>query len=160
VYAQTWQERADWTRYFEGAGVRGTIAVAGERSNSHWICNQARASQQFLPASTFKIPHALIALDAGIVRDEFQVFRWDGKAREVDAWNRDQTLRSSVRYSTVWVYQQIARQLGERRERGYLQRLGYGNTTVPLSFAQAANHSVNTGDSRIGAVIDFNFVST
>ena len=32
------------------------------------------AQKRFMPASTFKVPHALFALDAG-VRDEFQVIR-------------------------------------------------------------------------------------
>ena len=36
-----------------------------------------RAQKRFMPASTFKVP-ALFALDAGAVRDEFQVIRWDG----------------------------------------------------------------------------------
>jgi len=86
-----------------------------------------RARTRFIPASTFKIPHALFALDAGIVRDEFQVFRWDGSRRDIESWNRDQDLRSSMRNSAVWVYQQFARQLGEERERAYLRRIGYGN---------------------------------
>ena len=40
-----------------------------------------RAQKRFMPASTFKVPHALFALDAGAVRDEFQVIRWDGVKR-------------------------------------------------------------------------------
>jgi beta-lactamase class D OXA-2 len=64
---------------------------------------------------------------AGVVRDEFQAFRWDGTKRDIEAWNRDQDLRSSMRNSTVWVYQQFARELGEERERAYLRKIGYGN---------------------------------
>lgn len=71
------------------------------------------AATRHLPASTFKIPHALFALDAGLVRDEFQVFRWDGTQRDIESWNRDQDLRSSMRNSTVGVYQEFARELGE-----------------------------------------------
>ena len=44
------------------------------------------------------MPHALFALDAGAVRDEFQVIR-DGVKRDFDGWNQDQTLRSSMRHS-------------------------------------------------------------
>jgi beta-lactamase class D len=32
-----------------------------------------------------------------------------------------------MRNSTVWVYQQFARELGEERERNYLRRINYGN---------------------------------
>lgn len=127
--ASAWQERADWARYFEDAGVDGTIVVVDERpdSGAQWVYGESRARRRFLPASTFKLPHALIALDAGVIRDEFQVFRWDGVKRDIASWNGDQDLRSSMRNSVVWVYQRIARDIGEERERRYLERIGYGN---------------------------------
>ena len=126
---EAWTVRSDWARYFAEAGVGGTLVVVDERTNpaSRWVHDEGRARTRFIPASTFKIAHALFALDAGIVRDEFQVFRWDGTRREIDSWNRDQDLRSSMRNSAVWVYQAIAREIGEDGERRYLQRIGYGN---------------------------------
>lgn len=125
--AQAWQERPDWAQFFLDAGVTGTIAVIDERDGSRWVYDADRARERFLPASTFKIPHALFALEAGIVRDEFQVFAWDGRERPIPAWNRDQDLRSSMRHSVVWVYEEIARTLGEERERQFLQQVEYGN---------------------------------
>lgn len=127
VVAERWQERPDWTPMFMAAGVSGTIVVVDERSGARWVHDEARAATRFLPASTFKVPHALFALDAGVVRDEFQVFAWDGKKRDIAAWNGDQDLRSSMRHSVVWVYQDIARAIGEVRERRYLEQIGYGN---------------------------------
>jgi beta-lactamase class D len=127
--AGRWQERSDWAQFFQRAGVAGTLVVVDQRggADSHLVYGAERAQMRFIPASTFKIPHALFALDAGIVRDEFQVFRWDGTKRDIESWNRDQDLRSSMRNSTVWVYQQFARELGEERERHYLRQIGYGN---------------------------------
>lgn len=127
--ATAWQVRADWAPHFAAAGVGGTIVVVDERptSRGRWVHGESRAHQRYLPASTFKVPHALFALDAGIVRDEFQVFRWDGIRRDIESWNGDHDLRSSMRNSVVWVYQQIARDIGEARERDYLRRIGYGN---------------------------------
>jgi beta-lactamase class D len=124
---ETWTARPDWAAFFEQAGARGTIAVVDERDGRQWVHDEVRAQTRYIPASTFKIPHALFALDAGLVRDEFQVFRWDGVERDIAAWNRDQDLRSSMRNSVVWVYQGFARALGEARERDYLRRIGYGN---------------------------------
>lgn len=129
-----WQERADWAPFFAPVGGRGTIVVLderpGARSGMRWVHGAERARTQLLPASTFKIPHALFALDAGVVRDEFQVFRWDGERHPIESWNRDQDLRASMRNSTVWVYQRFARAIGEAREREYLERIGYGNADV------------------------------
>jgi beta-lactamase class D len=127
--AGIWIERPDWARFFTAGGVTGTIAVADERGgrDSNWVYDAARARMRFIPASTFKVPHALFALDAGAVRDEFQVFPWDSVSRAIRSWNRDQDLRSSMRNSVVWVYQRFAREIGEEREREYLEWIGYGN---------------------------------
>lgn len=124
-----WQERQVWAGIFEAAGVDGTIAVLDRRGGEtrYWAHDVERAGQRYSPASTFKVPHALFALDAGVVHDEFQVIEWDGEKRWLDAWNRDQDLRSSMRNSVVWVYQHFARQVGLSREREYLERIDYGN---------------------------------
>lgn len=125
--AVRWTERPDWAPFFERAGVPGTMVVVDERSGDHLVHDAKRAAERLPPASTFKVPHLLFALDARIARDEFQVFPWDGVERAISEWNGDQTIRSSMRHSVVWVYQSFARKLGERREGGYLRRIGYGN---------------------------------
>jgi len=125
--AETFQERPDWSHFFSDQGVDGTIVMIDERANAHWVYGKTRAQKRYSPASTFKIPHTLFALDAGVVRDEFQVFQWDGKKRYYTPHNKDQTLRSSMRNSVVWVYQQFARSIGERAEKDYLLKINYGN---------------------------------
>jgi beta-lactamase class D len=151
AYAQeVARERPDWESFFKAANATGTMVVVDERvggsgfplidqsADKHgqaqsrkartiWVYDAARAHKRYSPASTFKIPHALFAMDAGVVRDEFQVFRWDGIRRSVEAWNRDQDLHSSMRHSVVWVYQQIAKEIGDGRARNYLDRTRYGN---------------------------------
>jgi beta-lactamase class D len=122
--------RTDWARMFEDAGATGTLLVVDERDGTRHVHDDARARQRFVPASTFKIPHLLFALDAGIATDAAQTFRWDGLPRRFAHWNRDQTLAEAMRGSTVWVFQGFANTLGERRERRYLRRLGYGNRSI------------------------------
>jgi beta-lactamase class D len=126
---ETQQERPDWAHFFKEAGVVGTIVVADERADggSTGIHDEARARRRYSPASTFKIPHTLFALDAGVVRDEFQVFPWDGTKRWLDTWNHDQNLRSAMRNSVLWVYQKFAREIGVEREGLYLRKIDYGN---------------------------------
>ena len=123
-----WVYQDEWAAFFEAEGVAGTIAVLdlrdGEKRMAH---NPKRAKRRYSPASTFKVPHTLFALDAGVVRDEFQGIEWDGEKRGLEAWNRDQTLRSALRNSVVWVYQRFAREIGEDRERTYLEKIDYGN---------------------------------
>jgi beta-lactamase class D len=123
------QERPDWAHFFKEASAEGTIVVADERTDggSTGVYDEARARKRYSPASTFKIPHTLFALEAGVVRDEFQVFAWDGTKRWLETWNRDQTLRSAMRNSVVWVYQKFAREIGDEREGLYLRKINYGN---------------------------------
>lgn len=130
VAEEAWLPRPDWEHHFADRGVTGTILVADERSGQQWVWNAGRAAERFCPASTFKVPHALIALEAGIVRDEFQVFPWDGVQQPIEAWNGNQTLPTSMRHSVVWVYQRFARAIGAEGERAALERLGYGNRAV------------------------------
>ena len=78
------------------------------------------------PQSTFKIPHALAALDAGVIGPD-SAFAYDGSPQAFDAWRRDHTLQSAMRFSVVWCFQRVAEKLGAEREREYLRRLGYGN---------------------------------
>jgi len=132
------QERSDWATEFAAQNAVGTIVVLDERAPNQpaLVHNPERAAQRFSPASTFKIPHTLMALDAGAVRDEFEVFPWDGVEHSYAGHNQDQTLRTAMRNSTVWVYRGFASNIGEPRARAYLQLLDYGN----------ADPSVTQGD--------------
>ena len=107
----------DWKLFF-GSGGRWNDCHCGRAFWRCWLYDVERAQKRFMPASTFKVPHALFVLDAGAVRDA--PGDSDGVKRDFDGWNQDQTLRSSMRHSTVWVYQQFAREIGEVREKEYL----------------------------------------
>lgn len=123
------EERADWKQYFAQYNVTGTVVIVDERPNEvrQYVYNPQRAQQRFSPASTFKIPHTLFALDAGVVADEFTRFAWDGNERSITVHNSDQDLRSAMRVSAVWVYEQFAEQIGESAAQDYVAQVDYGN---------------------------------
>jgi beta-lactamase class D len=79
------------------------------------------------PASTFKIPHALAALDSGVLSGAEAMIRYDHSPAPFDAWRRDQTLTTAIRYSAVWYFQRVAEMLGAEREHSYLAKFDYGN---------------------------------
>lgn len=122
-------ERPDWAAAFEVSKAEGTIVIVDQRleRSASWVHAPERARQRFSPASTFKIPHTLFALDAGLLRDEFQRIEWDGTEHSFAGHNRDQDLRSAMRNSAVWVYRQFAQAIGEDRAQAYLESIGYGN---------------------------------
>ena len=128
-------DKPEWSKHFTQAGVNGTIVVVDERKApaTTMVFDRERAARRYAPASTYKIPHTLFALDAGAVADEFQTFKWDGVKRTFAGHNQDQTLRSAMRYSTLWVYEGFARQIGEPKARAYLRGIDYGNADPATS---------------------------
>jgi beta-lactamase class D len=123
--------RDDLARHFADAGTAGTFV--GYKTDDYLIIasDKDRSGQAFLPASTFKIPNSLIALETGVVEDpDKDVFKWDGVKRAVEAWNRDHTLRTAIAASAVPVYQEIARRIGAERMQKYVDLFDYGNRNI------------------------------
>ncbi len=116
-----------WAEHFRAHGVEGTFVLHEPGANRTRVHDEARPRQGFLPASTFKVPLALIGLETGAVADEHEVFPWDGKPRWRESWERDHTLPSAMKESVVWVYQAIARRVGRPAMRDWLERFDYGN---------------------------------
>lgn len=129
------QEKSDWGKFFTQFDANGTLVIVDERQPTltTLVFNRERSNRRYSPASTYKIPHTLFALDAGAATDEFQAFKWDGVARGFSGHNQDQTLRSAMRFSTLWVYQRFAKQIGEAKARTYLRDANYGNADPTTS---------------------------
>lgn len=123
-------EREAFGRPFEEAGVEGTFVLYDLQADRYLVHDAERARTRFIPASTFKIVNSLIALETGSIADTATVLAWDGRTRDVAAWNRDHSMTTAFRYSVVWYYQEAARRIGAERMRAYLQRLGYGNADI------------------------------
>ena len=92
--------------------------------------NPGRAAERFVPASTFKLYNALVALETGVVADPDSAFAWDGVERSIPTWNRNQSLREGMSNSTVWLYQRVARRVGPERYEDAFDRQSYGNGAV------------------------------
>jgi beta-lactamase class D len=122
--------RPEWNDAFAAQGVQGTFVLYRPALGRFDVLDTSRAHARYLPASTFKIANALIALDAGTLRDSSEVFRWDGKPKMRRAWERDHTLDSGMRESVVWMFQEIARRTGKARMKEGVHRLGYGNEDI------------------------------
>lgn len=125
--AATAEERPDLGTYFDKAGVRGSFVLYDANTQHHIRYNPERCRQRFIPASTFKLLNALIALETGVVADAETVLKWDGTVYPTSTWNRDHTLRSAFRDSVVWYFQEVARRVGKERMQRYVDAVGYGN---------------------------------
>ena len=112
---------------YQQYGVTGSLVLYDQNQATYQTYHAERTQQGYIPASTFKIINALIALEDSIVADEDEMFPWDSVERSVEVWNQDHNLRSGLKYSVVWLYQRIARQVGEDRYRKWLTEADYGN---------------------------------
>jgi beta-lactamase class D len=122
------EERADLARYFETAGTRGTIVVRNVGSDRMIVYNRARAETAYLPASTFKVPAALIALETGVVKDAYRdVLPWNGIEFIVPACNQDQTLATALQRSCIPIFADLGKRIGDARLNKYLAAFDYGN---------------------------------
>lgn len=125
-----WQERPDFSKYFQKVGVKGTFLLYDIKQNKYLVYNPQRADSPFVPASTYKIFNSLVALETGVVRDENEVSKWDGVKRDFPQWNRDQTMRTAIKDSVVWFYQELARRIGQQRMQHYINLANYGNRDI------------------------------
>ncbi|MDQ7727178.1 penicillin-binding transpeptidase domain-containing protein [Halomonas sp. SpR8] len=109
---------------------RSTLVIFEPSVGRKLTCNEPRSRERFVPASTYKIPHSLIALETGVVESEHRKFEWDGRPRGVAAWDDDLSLAEAVPVSAVWVFQTVADRVGQNRESEWVNKLEYGNQDV------------------------------
>lgn len=100
------------------------------QKNSHIRYNDSLCAKGYLPASTFKIPHALIVLEEGHVKDTAELFPWNGRVWPHKNWNQDQTLVTAMKYSCIWVYIDFAATLGIPVYQKYADAFNYGNKNL------------------------------
>ncbi|HLG82922.1 MAG TPA: class D beta-lactamase [Bradyrhizobium sp.] len=123
--------REELAARFKDEGTLGTFVAYKVDDYLMIASDTERSGEGRLPASTFKIPNSLIALETGVVQDpDKDVFKWDGVKRANEAWNRDHTLRSAIAVSAFPVYQEIARRIGQERMQKYVDLFEYGNRNI------------------------------
>lgn len=126
--------------------LTGTILVYDPQEKTFYSNDFQKAEKGYLPASTFKIPNSIIALETNVMGSDTTVIKWDGKKRDFKDWERDLTLREAFQASCVPCYQEIALKIGTERMTSYLQKLNYNNMVVNNS---TLDHFWLRGDSQI-----------
>lgn len=141
--------------FFEEYGVEGCFLLYDLKNDFYQIYNSTRCEQGFLPASTFKIPNALIGLEIGVITGEDMVIPWDGETRSVEEWNRDHNLASAIQYSAVPYFQEVARRIGLERMKEYVDDSDFGRMDISK---ETIDRFWLWGDSRITPWEQMNFL--
>jgi beta-lactamase class D len=100
------------------------------------LVNRGECATRLSPASTFKIPHALVALETGVVTPD-SIEKWDGtKYVRQPKWMLDHNVISALRPSVLWFFQRIAPRIGASRMAEWLAKFEYGNRDVSGPITQ------------------------
>lgn len=121
-------------KFFDNHHVQGSFGLFNNGNGEFTIYNLNRFKDSaFMPASTYDIVNALIALESGKITDEKMVIKWDGVTRSIPGgdttttWNKDLTIEEAFKASSVPHYQEIARRIGKDTMQFWLDTLGYGS---------------------------------
>jgi len=114
----------------DAAQVSGSILIYDLQKNRYYSNNFEWIENAYLPASTFKIPNSIIALETGVVKNESTVFKWNGEKRNMKIWEQDLIFKDAFQFSCVPCYQEIARAIGAVKMNQYLDSLNYGEMEV------------------------------
>ncbi len=112
---------------FDEAGVTGAFVIFDSRTDQSLVYSPARARQRYLPASTFKVANALIALDSGKVDGLDEIIPYGGGDEYFKKWEQDMNLRDAMKLSNVPVFHQVARRIGLETMKERLADFEYGN---------------------------------
>jgi beta-lactamase class D len=117
-------------------GARSCVVVIDAGKPDRWAGSAEECATRLSPASTYKIPHALIGLETKTVTAT-TIEPWDGtKHPEQPKWNLDHTVLSAMRPSVLWFFQRMAPKIGAARAKGWLEKFEYGNrdTSGPITL--------------------------
>jgi beta-lactamase class D len=117
----------DFKKYFDEDSVNGCFVLYDLNNDILVKYNPERCDSGYLPASTFKIPNSVIAVEERIIKSDTQTIKWDSVVWDRKEMNQDQDLRTAFKYSVIWVYFEFARKIGLEKYKEYLTSFNYGN---------------------------------
>jgi beta-lactamase class D len=127
------QAHTDFAQHFQG--LKGTFVLHDTQTGRTLCHDPQRAATRYLPASTFKIPNTLIALETSVASGPDFFLSRDRAAVPSQpwwpaAWTQDHILSSALKNSVVWYYKELARRTGKERMQSYVDRFDYGNRDI------------------------------
>ncbi len=130
ISESVYEELPQFKTLVDQANVKGSILIFKAETNTYFSNNFHWAKSGFLPASTFKIPNSIIALETNVLKTDTSIIKWDGKPKRFKTWEQDLSFRNAFHYSCVPCYQEIARNVGLERMQTSLSKLKFGEMDV------------------------------
>lgn len=140
-------------QFFDAAGVDGSFAMFDNEHGHFTIYNLRRyRDSSYLPAGTFDIIQALIAVQTGVVKDDSAVVFKDSAHATDTLCGGTLTLGQAFRNSCTLAFQDLARRIGKDTLKKWVDSLGYGNKDLSTDAFWMDNHLTITSDEQLGLV--------
>ena len=147
--------KPEFQALIDSANLDGAILIFDEESKTYFSNDFGWSERGQLPASTFKIPNGIIALETGVVENDSVLFAWNGEERAFKVWEQDLIFRDAFQVSCLPCFQEIARNIGVERMKAYLEKLDYG--IIKFDSLTIDNFWVQ-GESRINQFEQIDFL--
>jgi len=123
------------SNYFTENNVIGGISIYDLKNQTWKHSDEEYAKKGTLPASTFKIIHTLIGLEEGVVEGKEDIFKWDKKpklfkSKSIPNWNQNNSLEMAFKNSTIWYYEEIAKQIKNKNYCRHLKKAKYSDRKI------------------------------
>lgn len=130
LFGQTIEQLTGYEKEFLKFDVKGSFSLYDLKNDKYLVTDTIQFNVRYTPASTFKICNSLIGLETGVVKDADYIIPWDSVKRGYETWNKDHNLRTAFANSVVWYYQELARRIGEKQMKEYVEKIPYGNADI------------------------------
>lgn len=124
------EEDSDIAKLIDESEFQGSFIAYSLNANRYRAGHSERIDMPLIPASTFKIFSAMVALETGLVQDKDSIIEWDGFIRNRTELNTDLSLQDAFRLSAVPHFQSLVRNIGHERMQHYIDAVGYGNRDI------------------------------
>lgn len=135
--------------------LTGSILIYSAKDQTYFSNDFEAARIGDLPASTFKIPNAIIGLETGVIENEESIFEWDGQKRLFKSWEKTMNLKEAYKVSCLPCYQDMAAKIGVEKMKAELEKLNYGQMNVNSANV---NEFWVRGDSKISPMEQIDFL--
>ncbi|WLR91364.1 class D beta-lactamase [Shinella zoogloeoides] len=115
------------------AEARIICTIVADAASNEVILEQGDCKTRFTPASTFKVPLAVMGYDSGFLENAEEPvlpFMKDYPDWGGENWRQPTTPKRWLEYSVVWYSQRITEFLGFEQLRDYAEAFGYGNADM------------------------------
>lgn len=115
----------EFNKILDNLKVKGAILIYDFTNKTYFSNDFSWSKTGIIPASTFKIPNSIIALETGVIKNDSVIFKWNGEKRWNKKWEQDLTFKEAFQVSCVPCYQEVALKIGVERMKQYLNKLNY-----------------------------------